>query len=240
MFAENSYCTQFVEQDIGKHIKVKIILYMLCAYILCIVEGMCKMPLSVPSDELGAIVGAASLAGKDWSGVIGNSGYYGFGYYALFFWLFKITDSPIIIYRIILMCTAFIRVMIIPISFYIGKKFLMIKSDKILLGITFIFPFISSSRIGEIDNEYILEFLIWLELLLICKKIQYGESKKNISWTLLLVIVSCYCLFIHTRALALVIAVICVLGIYGIIKKKMFSTILFSITLIIGYLLSKR
>jgi hypothetical protein len=72
---------------------------MILIYVILSIEVWDSYPMYMSTDELGTIVGAVELAGLDWSNDIKNSGYYGFVYYSLFFFVFKITDDPIIIYR---------------------------------------------------------------------------------------------------------------------------------------------
>ena len=60
-----------------------------------------SMPLRTVTDEMITIAGGAYAAGLDWSAVLSYSErYYGSGFTALFFWIFKLTDNPIIIYRV--------------------------------------------------------------------------------------------------------------------------------------------
>lgn len=210
------------------------------SYVLLTIGLISSMPLHTSTDELGAVAGAALFAGRDWSGVISNSGYYGFGYYSLFFWLFKITDSPIIIYRVIVITTAMLRVLMIPIAYYIAKEYLALRSEKMLYIGSCLMPFLYTSSIGVITNEYILELMFWLVILLLCKIIQYHENrvKKRIYITLLF-LACCYLPFIHTRALTILIALsITVIG-YSLYIKD-YRYFLFVAGIPIAYLGSKE
>ena len=223
---------------IVKHEKIKVSLLMLIAYIFLLIGVINSYPLHTSTDELGGIVGAAHFAGLDWSGIISNGGYYGFGYYSLFFWIFKITDSPLIIYRVIISITALIKVMIIPISYYILKNYLHVNSGYIYI-IAFMMPFLHTSTVGAISNEYILELTLWLVIFLTCKIVENMNNWKLIIYSILLIFTCLYSLFIHTRALTLIIALILVFTIYGIIDRN--KKVIFIVNgIIISYFISKK
>ncbi|MBO5479076.1 MAG: hypothetical protein J6A04_05200 [Clostridia bacterium] len=226
-----------------KHEKKKLLLIMGIVYLSYIVSIINSLPLHTSTDEVGAIISAAILAGRDWSGVIENSGYYGFGYYSLFFWLFRLTDSPIIIYRVIIVITSFLRVLIIPIAYYISKYYLKIQSEKILYLSSVIMPFMYSTSVGVISNEYVLELLVWLIILIVCKIIHYQNNKyKRNFYLCALTLIGFYSLFIHTRALALIIAVLITVSVYILCnqnnKNKAISIILL-VGISLSYFISK-
>lgn len=218
--------------------KIKIVVLMIVAYAFLLIGVINSYPMHTTTDELGTIVGAAKLAGLDWSGVISTSGYYGFGYYSLFFWIFKITDSPFIIYRSIITITILLRVLIIPISYSILKNFLGVEQERYLFSVSFLMPFLHTSTVGGISNEDVLAFLIWLIMWNMCASISAKCHKKTIKYYVLVILLCFYSLFIHTRALTLIIALEIVYIVYGIINKK--KTVFISILgLPIAYAISK-
>ena len=203
--------------------KTKLAVLMLMAYFFFLIGVANSYPMHTTTDELGGLAGAAHFAGLDWSGVISQSGYYGFGYYSLFFWLFKVTDSPFVIYRTIIIITAMLRILIIPIAYCILKNHLNIGSGKYLYLVSFMMPFLHTSTVGLISNEYVLELLTWIILLLMCKSVTCSGMRQSILYSILLIAVCFYSLFIHTRALTLVIALIIVYFVYGIINKYKYT-----------------
>ena len=226
-----------------KHEKKKLLLVMGIVYFSYILGMIKSLPLHTSTDELGAIIGAATLSGRDWSGVVANSGYYGFGYYSLFFWLFQLTNSPIVIYRVIIIITSFLRVLIIPIAYYIAKNYMQIKSEGALYLCSMLMPFLYSASVGIISNEYVLELLIWIIILLVCKVLQYQNNKFERTMYVCALTLSCfYSLFIHTRALVIIIAVLIVFFLNSIFDKSRYNKVLFtfvSIGITVGYLISK-
>ncbi len=221
-----------------RHERIKIIFLMIIAYIILLIGVINSYPLHTSTDELGGIVGAAHFAGLEWSGVISNSGYYGFGYYSLFFWLFKITDSPIIIYRVIISITAFLRVLIIPIAYYISKIYLDIESEIMRFVCAFLMPFLNTTTVGLIANEYILELFVWLIILLVCKS-ESEKTQKRLVYMILLVLSCFYILLLHTRALTLIIAVLIAVAICEILKKKKINLLIIAGGILAGYYIAK-
>lgn len=213
-----------------KREKLKLVIIMGISYMLMVLPIWNIWPLQTSTDELGTIVGAAYFAGLDWSDVIVNSGYYGWGWYSLFFWVFKITDNPMIIYRIINLANSLIRVLIIPIAFYIGEKYLRITNKKILYLCAALMPWMTTQSIGMMINEYILEFIIWTIMLVLCKILQYNHSNRKLFYLILMLVLSGYSLLIHTRALVILIAVSITLVFYYMIQKN----IKFSILILLG------
>ena len=228
--------------EVGKVTKQEwrnLIFLMVLSYLFFAIGVVNGKPMHTTTDELGALVGAAHFAGLDWSGVIGNSGYYGFGYYALFFWLFKVTDSPFVIYRFIVLFTIIIKILVIPIAYFIMKKYLDIASDKYRYMIAFLMPFLQTSSIGIISNEAILELNIWLIILLMCEAVEHLEKKENVILVVVLLLLVCmYSLFIHTRALTQIIALAVVFCIWAVVKKNK-SVLLIIVGLPVVYFLSK-
>lgn len=224
-----------------KHEKKKLFLLMGIAYILYLVVIVNSVPLHTSTDELGTILGAAMLAGRNWNGVIDSSGYYGFGYYSLFFWLFKLTSSPFIIYRVVIVTTTFLRVLVIPIAYYIAKKYLGIKSEKLLYGSAFLMPFLYSTSAGIISNEYMLELLVWIIILLACKVVQRGDNVRKRCFYFFLLILCCfYSLLIHTRALTILIALAVTAVFWGMIKKRVKFSVILSAGVLACYFISQK
>lgn len=193
-------------------------------------------PLHTTTDELGAIVGAAGLAGYDWSGVIDMSGYYGFGYYILFAPLFKMHLSPILIYRIILIVTRIFRGCAISgMAYYLGKHYLGFSSKFVLMqfSVICIFPLHPLNN-TNIINDIVLDIFFWFSILTVCKITEWCEEvKRCLIWIVLYLLNSFFVLFLHTRAIVIVIASFLVsIGIFIYKKKKIFLISMITIPII--------
>lgn len=231
-----------------KREKVKLVGIMVLALFFNLIRNFNIFPMDCPSDELGTIVSAASLAGCNWSEVIHGSGYYGFGFYACFFWLFKLTDSPYTIYRVLIICVVLCRVVIIPIVYYIMKHYLNVTSQTLLYGGAFICAFMYSGTPTSISNEHPYELMIWVVILLLCKTIEYTLNKlkrKKILYSFLLFISVVYTLLLHTRATVLLLAILITIIAFVLIEKIFYqkvsvSAILFILLLLAGYFVTNK
>lgn len=200
---------------------IQVLLVMLIVQFFFIFDILKQIPLHTSTDELGAMIGPAYLAGRDWSGVVSYSGYYGFGFFSLFFWLFKITSNPILIHRVLLIGCSILRVMQIPIAYYIGKKYLGIRNRHICILMAALMPFLHTSRVSGISNEYVVELVIWLDLLLVLKIVEYHEQTNSLIISIVLWIsLMIYAQTIHTRLLVLLISNLIVMAILCIKSKK--------------------
>lgn len=214
---------------------------MFLVYIIPFAGHFFSMPLHTSSDELGGIAGAAYLAGLNWDDVIKSCGYYGFGYYSLFFWLFKLTDNPIIIYRVIAAFNVLLKAAIVPLSFYIAKRYLKITSEKVLFGVSCLMPFLRLYTTGVIVNEYPLEFLFWVIILLSCKCIEFQNNNKYLFFYMFILLFSCeYGLLLHTRALTILIAVVIVIAGYNLLKKRYYISLCSIFLPVFSYFLLKK
>lgn len=230
-----------IEEYIAEHEKKCVVILMIITSLILSFSFFDAYPLHTTTDELGAIVGAASLAGYDWSGVIGRSGYYGFGYYGLFAPLFMWKLSPILIYRTILISTRVLRgCAIYGIAYYLGSHYMKFSSKALLIQISFIctLPFYATKD-GTIANDIVLEIMFWVVILIVCKMTEYIDNvKKCVFYSILYVISSAYSCTLHTRAYVLVIASF--MAIVGVLVYKKKKVILLSALLIpIVFLVSR-
>lgn len=209
MKSRNSTLVEKIEKFIGEHEVFAIIGMMIIASVILSHSFFDAYPLHTTTDELGTIVGAASLAGYDWSGVIDRSGYYGFGYYSLFAPLFKLHLSPIAIYRIILIVTRVLRGSLISgIAYYIGGHYYSFSSklELMLLSLICVFP-LHPNDDANIINDAVLDIFLWFIILTLCKITEHIEKRgKCIKWILIYIAIIFWSAFLHTRALVMIIA----------------------------------
>lgn len=236
----NNTLARKIDKLIEEHETVSVIVMMIIAGTVLSHSFFRVYPLHTTTDELGAIVGAASLAGCDWSGVIDRSGYYGFGYYALFAPLFKLRLSPIAVYRIILIVTRIFRGSVISgIAYYIGRHYYKFSSRLSLMMLSLICTVpLHPNDDANIINDVVLDVFFWIIILSVCKIMEYIEKPgKCTKWLLIYMIVSFWSSFLHTRALVMIIASFLVL--MGLIVYKRKRVLLISLLVIPATVLSK-
>ncbi len=211
-------------------IKCQIVVF-LCAFIPRMICAFFMEPVKVLMDEICTLNGAAYCAGLDWSKVVGEGSYYGFGFYALLFFIFKVSDNPNFIYHFIITVLALIQSSTALVCFHIFESIFKIKERKWSVIASITCSYMVVSRAIAIVNEHpmilITWILIWI-ILLMCEH-QDHKSKKAI-YTFLVMLLLTYSLLIHTRAVTYWIAFFLLIILYGAVYRKC----LVSIPIIIG------
>ncbi len=201
--------TDRIESFIARHEILSVLAAVVVCAVILSVPLLQAVPLHTSNDELGAIVGAAKLAGLDWSYVIRRCGYYGFGYYSLFFPLFRAGLSPVVIYRVILVVTRIVRAcVIIPTAYYIGKHYCKLSSslELLLAAMVCVFPLHANDE-TNIINDIVVEAVFWIVLLFMCKIIEHEKERgKCVCFWAGYLLTCFYIMLLHTRALLPVIA----------------------------------
>lgn len=186
---------------------------MLCTFFM--------VPVKVLMDEICTLNSAASFAGLDWSNVVEKGSYYGFGFYSLLAFIFKITDNPYIIYHFILLVLALIQSLTALICYYILVKIFNIKDYRWCIVAAITCSYMVVSRAIAFVNEHPLILITWIAvwlLLLLCES-QDNKRRKAV-YTLLLLLLFSYAQLIHTRSLTFWIAFLVLIILYGMIYRR--------------------
>lgn len=178
------------------------------------------LPVRTIGDELGHIAGAVYLSSYDWSASIVDTQYYGQGFYIFFFWLFNLTDNPIIIYHSILAICCILQAMIIFIIFKICRNYAQINDIWALSLIAVSSSYMIVTRVSILYNENILNVLIWLIFFVLCKMIYSKDVKEYIFSGACLCLLAGWGITIHLRFAVCMIALFIVLVVYYIIIRK--------------------
>ena len=200
------------------------------------------LPLRTLSDETSTFSSAAMLAGHDWSGVVSHAGYYGFGFYWIFAWIFKITENPIIIYRTVLIFCSLLQALIAPICLFISMHFFHINKSRRAVLFSIVCAYCVVTRITVIYNEHPFVLLAWLVALIMCfltKTLEEDDKLKRKIYSFLLGILLCWGFTIHTRAVIFVIALFLVHFLYKMLWGRWLLDKVFWVTIGIGYLGTK-
>ncbi len=190
-------------------------------------------PLNFISDETSSLSIAATVAGYDWNDVVSQAGYYGIGFLWIFAPLFKIGLSPVVIYRIIASVLAGVNALTGPLFYMIMSRFFHVESRFKKVVVASICGNLILFYVATIAtrNEEILALLVCVSVYLICKIIEERKFRDEI----LLSLVMLYALVCHTRAVAIILAVMLVSILYAIFyRKKLFHYKTYIIN-IIGY-----
>ena len=163
------------------------ILAFLCALIPRLILNCFALPLRTQSDELATLAGGAFLGGKDWSGIVSQAGYYGFGFTALFAPLFRLSDDPVLIYRLILVVESVMQASIALMAFYLMKRYFKIEHKWFLTVASVACSYMVVTRTMIVYNEHALIFCSWLICVLLFRLLEHqNDSKKKAIDTVLL------------------------------------------------------
>ncbi len=212
------------------------ILAFLCALIPRVILNCFALPLRTQSDELATLAGGAFLGGKDWSGIVSQAGYYGFGFTALFAPLFHLSDDPILIYRLILVVESVMQASIALMAFYLMKRYFKIEHKWFLTVASIACSYMVVTRTMIVFNEHALIFCSWLICVLLFRLLEHqNDSRKKAIDTVLLMALLSYTLLLHTRSWMYWIVFVIFYVIYFIRNRRSFLAILPGIiTAVIG------
>ena len=208
-----------------KNIKYfKIIISLVICEIMVLAPKLYIIQKTVPftdiADEVAMLSVPAYFAGYNWKEITDNLSYYGFGYFIFFAPLFKAGLDTVVIYKIILIITSVLEEMIPLILYNILIKHFNICSSVKLMLISTMVSFLTVNPLYNIINEHILIILVWAIVFFLIKLLFVCEKKIKSQYTILLLLAMVYGLFIHTRFIALVIAVFLGIILYRIVFKE--------------------
>ena len=178
-------------------------------------------PVSIGGDEIFAMGPAAKLVGYDWSGVMQDYRYYGYGYTVLLVPFFKLIHDPVLPYRMIVLLMALAQSVSAPISYHLMKKYLHVDNEKILCVSSICCSYLVAVRAVYTYPEFIYVLVMWLlAWVLLRMNACVDDKKKKIAYTVLLVLVLFYASTVHSRATAAWLAVAFGIVYYGWVYRK--------------------
>ncbi len=158
----------------------------------------------VSSDEMGYLGSAAFFAGRDWSPVLSNLGYYSYGYPLLLSPLFAITSDTALIYKLAIIINGVMAAAVIPVSFSVSRRLFPNLCEIRALCACFAVSLYSAYilQVYMARNESLLFLLVWLIILLFLKS--GGGAKAYVP--ALLAALLFYSYMVHQRMLGVLIA----------------------------------
>ena len=188
-------------------------------------------------DDIGVLMGAAHLAGLNWSGISDFVGYYGQAYYIIFTPLFLITNNPYIIFITIQLVSVVLTGLTGVIIYRCSVLYFRLNDDIYTILLSALCTTFISVAPGTLSNEIALQPVVWVICLLLMRLFNEEKRKKRIALTILLVIALSFSLLLHTRfiALVLVIAVVAVLF-FLLFRKWVVEPLVFYPLIVFGYI----
>lgn len=170
------------------------------------------------ADEVGYWGTAASIVGKDWSGIMSNISYYSF-VYALFLVPIMICPaSPEIHYQMAIVLNAIILVAVFWLACCVTHKLMKKKQDIKIMIVCFaatMYPtyiFYSKNTSGEILYLFFAWCAVWA-----C--VEYINNQ-NIPWLLIFIAIAFLNFAAHMRSISIVCASIIVILVINLIKRR--------------------
>ena len=196
-----------------------------------------SIPFSAIRDGFSTCLIPAKLAGLNWDSVSSNAEYYGYGFFFLFFPLFKLGLDFIYIYRIMLLGVTIVDMAVAYVCWLVLINYFPTNSSQVRVLMCLCCHFITCSSPSILSNENMIKLVIWLIILVLCKLV--GLTKGNysrVSYSFFLAFLLAYSLTIHSRNIIIVIAALLTLVIYRFIFKKALVKAPFFIMLSAGVL----
>lgn len=188
--------------------------------------------LKLIADEMGMLVSAASLAGRDWSGIAQFYSYYGFGYAVLLTPIFLLTQNPYVIYWSIMVVGAALLSFSAMISYHILTKYLGIENRMYVLMVSTACSMLALTDMRYINNEPMLVLVCWGLLWLILLLVKHNnDNRQRIKYTILVMLLLTYTLTVHNRLMVLWLAFALLVVLYYIFYKKVLISLKIGIPL---------
>ncbi len=195
-------------------------------------------------DEFAPIAGAAYFAGFDWTPIMQQSPYYGFGYSMLMAPVLKFVSDPAAAYHIMLLYNGVLFALSGVICYRLMKYYYKISSEKLAVftAIAAAVFFNSLQYTNSIKNEPMLIFIAWVIIyLLTILFTKISDKKSNLKYTIILALVVVYSFLVHSRSIfylgGIIVAFIGVLIYY---KKSLFNFPVFISIVLVGYFLTDQ
>lgn len=203
-----------------KKYQYEIIIFFI-AFLPRVIPILYAQPIRTPSDEMGTLAVAASMAGLDWTAVTSKAGYYGFGSTILFSFLLRIISNPYLLYRLLLIGQVLLQSLGGLICFHILKVYFSEIPLKMKFLISILSNYVVVTRAMVIYNEHMLILLSWIFAWLLLFLSNNAENKKKRAWgSILLLFFLVYGLTIHIRFKIVWIAIAIFVLIQYFIKKQ--------------------
>lgn len=178
--------------------------------------------LHMSHDEMGVLATAAYAVGEDWSEVVSQFGYYGYGSSVLYIPIFALTKGPVLRYRLITALNSCFMALIPVIAYRIAVKYCKAEKSAGLFAALAagLYPgYLLFSK--WVWNETMMCLLPWVTALLIFRLYSEQNKKLRILFSVLLSLTLVYSYAVHSRALGLIASAFIIIGIVWIFHKRL-------------------
>lgn len=175
--------------------------------------------LSISGDEIFAMWPAAKMVGYDWSGVMEDYRYYGYGYSVLLVPFFALIKNPVILYRSLVLLMILAQSLSAPICCHLMKKYFELDNKLVLCLGGIACSYLVAVRAVYTYPEFIYTFMIWLIVWAMLKLTKCSEKQK-LPVTIMLIVLAAYALTVHSRGVAIWLALCVVIVFYAWVYRE--------------------
>lgn len=218
-------------------------------YLLCFLTSICvscldlnqTFEMKLVSDNMGSLVLPATLAGRDWSGLLEKLKYYGWGYYIFFTPVFALTHDPVVIYTVVCVVNIIVLGLVSVLIYTAALKFFALEKSVF----TVILAIVSSLYVRFFAWNFTAELpsllVVWLTVWLLLKAYSaMGSLKRTILYSILTALFVTYSYNIHTRLIILLPAIMITCLLFWVVYRKWFMNFpVFLISSGFGYLAAR-
>lgn len=193
----------------------------LCCVILSGLSLYNTFEMKLVSDNIGVLFLPATIAGRDWSGWISLSAYYGWLYYILYTPLFMISQNPYFIYGAVCILNILVRGLIGVLIYHILTMKFDMPQNMWTVAMSIISSTYAIVSSTNFSSELPALLIVWILTLLILKAHTAMNSKKRkCVYSVLIPLLIALSYNIHTRLVILFFAVAIGMLVYYLIYKQ--------------------
>lgn len=189
-----------------------------CTFVIRILMLCVSSNYFINPDRIGDLAAPITLARNDWSALIPMVGYYGYGFKWIFFLFFRQTENPYIIYYEMMLLFVVLYSLLAGLIYYIQYRFMGAEEHCIeALCLSVLFGVWGPA---DFKSEPSIYLACWIALFLFLRAI-YAKSKlgRNV-WSAIIALWLSYCMTLHERMLAFVLAFCIAVVLYAIKYRK--------------------
>lgn len=189
-----------------------IILFLVCFIPRVFVNLFIKMAPG-GHDDLGMLIVPSMLAGYDWSGLIPETAYYGFGYSIIFTpILYFFRDNSYLMFQLIFGINAVFQALSGVVIYNLLINHYNCRDKKIAMGVSVALSYLVFTASCKVANDVILPCITWILIWVITILVERHENRRDkIRYTILLFLVLSYSLLLHSRSIIYWLGLICII-----------------------------
>lgn len=215
--------------------KYYIYIVFVAVFLLNAVVAIQQRTIFLSTDEMGVVASSAFLVGEDWSGIVSEIPYYGFGQALLYTPIYLLSDNHVVRAVGMGLINSLLVALIFPISYHIFRAYLGCSNKQAICFGVLAVMFPSYTTYSKwVWNESMLCVLPWIILWVILGL--FYTTKYKIALSIVLGFLCIYSYAVHGRGIALAVTAIAIVLLMWVLSKKLLiSFVPFLVSTILSY-----